>query len=304
MSGSKCPVCTRARGRRDCLLKEGVKICSVCCAQIRSEETCSDCPYFVETRRHETKKIRNKKEPCFFFEIRPELEEAIDQILIKMEKGKIDEVIPQIDALLAENPDYHLVHYAKGCLLAKQHNPVAAIPFFEEAVRINPNFLHAWANLSLASIKIMKMPRAAEAAREVLELDRPGSPIYAQAKDFLSTLNQIARKEGVSVKNYLGASRTFDDAFDLMEREDFEGARDGFLKSNALNPKVPATLGNLGLCHAYLGEKTVALEMIDNAQEINPDYEPARQNRSAIEKLEEGEAFSGNVLTINDPLET
>jgi hypothetical protein len=44
--------------------------------------------------------------------------------------------------------------------------------------------------------------------------------------------------------------------------------------------------------------------MIDKAQEINPDYEPARQNRSAIEKLEEGEALSGNFLTINDPLET
>lgn len=249
-------------------------------------------------------KMRKKKVPSFLFEIKPELEDAIDQILIKMENGKIDEVIPQVDALLADNADYPLVLYAKGCLLAKQSNPTEAIPFFEEAVRINPVFLEAWANLSLASTKIMKLPRAAEAAREVLELDKPGSPIYDQAKNFLSTLNEIARKEGVSVKNYLGAAVIFDEALDLMERKDFEGARDGFMRSYALNPNVPATLGNLGLCHAYLGEKTVALEMIDKAREINPDYEPARQNRSAIEKLEEGEALSGNFQTINNTLET
>ncbi len=82
----------------------------------------------------------------------------------------------------------------------------ASIPFFEEAVRINPYFLEAWVNLSLASSKILKLARAAEAAREVIELDQPGSPIFAQAKSLLTDLNRFAREGGVSLKKFLEAS--------------------------------------------------------------------------------------------------
>ena len=148
--------------------------------------------------------------------------------MIKLENGKTEEATTRSDGLLEKHPHYPTVQYAKGCLCAQQGDPAASIPFFEDAVRINPYFLEAWANLSLAASQVLKLSRAAEAAREVIELDQPGSPISAQAKSLLTDLNRFAREGGVSLKNFLEASVVFDEAFDLMDQGDFEGARKGF----------------------------------------------------------------------------
>jgi len=236
----------------------------------------------------------------FFFELKPDLEEGVDHVLKKMENGKLEEAATLIDTLFQDHSGYYLVQYAKGCLLSQQGKEAQAIPYFEEAVRIHPYFLEAWANLSLASAKVLKIKRAVEAAREVIDLDQPGSPIYAQAKNLLSGATQVALKHDLSLEKYLKASEIFDQAFDLMGQEDFERAKDGFIKSHALNPKNPSTLGNLGLCYGYLGDKTLALDALDRALKVDPSYEVARINRAKIETLEDGEVISSPFQTIND----
>ena len=112
----KYPVRARARGRHECLLNGGEQICSLCCAKIRCEETCPDCRHFVATRHHETKKLKKRKDLPFLFELNSDLEAAIDQALIKLENGKMEEATSQIDGLLEEHPHYPTVQYAKGCL--------------------------------------------------------------------------------------------------------------------------------------------------------------------------------------------
>ncbi len=57
--------------------------------------------------------------------------------------------------------------------------------------------------------------------------------------------------------------------------------------------------GNLGLCYALSGEKALALEYLDKALELDPDYEIARNNRIAIAKMKEGEKLQIPMASVN-----
>lgn len=58
--------------------------------------------------------------------------------------------------------------------------------------------------------------------------------------------------------------------------------------------------GNIGLCHMFLGETTEALAALDRALEIDPNYEPAFQNRELLLSLPAGETISGKKAAIVD----
>lgn len=45
----KCPVCNSRKGKRKCLLTT-TWICSLCCGQERSKDSCEGCPYFRERK--------------------------------------------------------------------------------------------------------------------------------------------------------------------------------------------------------------------------------------------------------------
>jgi len=47
---AKCPICNSRKGKRKCLIVDGL-ICSLCCGNTRTEETCSECPFFQKPKR-------------------------------------------------------------------------------------------------------------------------------------------------------------------------------------------------------------------------------------------------------------
>ena len=65
-----------------------------------------------------------------------------------------------------------------------------------------------------------------------------------------------------------------------------------------IDPKNVQSWGNLGLAYAGIGEKGKALECLDRALELDPEYEVAAVNRIAIEKLSEGERLDGKIDTV------
>ena len=71
-----------------------------------------------------------------------------------------------------------------------------------------------------------------------------------------------------------------------------------FENSNELIDHHAQTYGNLGLCHAKLGNRQTALEAFDKALEIDPKYELALLNRELIQTLDEGRSLSGKVKTV------
>jgi hypothetical protein len=47
---AKCPICNSRKGKRKCLIAE-VLICSLCCGNTRTEEACSECPFYQKPKR-------------------------------------------------------------------------------------------------------------------------------------------------------------------------------------------------------------------------------------------------------------
>lgn len=47
---AKCPICNSRKGKRKCLISEGL-ICSQCCGHTRSEDACSGCAFYQKPKR-------------------------------------------------------------------------------------------------------------------------------------------------------------------------------------------------------------------------------------------------------------
>ena len=73
-----------------------------------------------------------------------------------------------------------------------------------------------------------------------------------------------------------------------MEQGAWDRALAGFRAAAAMNDRNPPTHGNMGLCLAKLGRRAEALMELDRALEIDPQYDPASQNRVVVERMQEG----------------
>ena len=47
---AKCPVCDSRKGKRQCVISNGL-VCSVCCGTIRKEELCLNCSFYQKPKR-------------------------------------------------------------------------------------------------------------------------------------------------------------------------------------------------------------------------------------------------------------
>ena len=47
---AKCPVCNSRKGKRKCLIADS-SICSLCCGNTRTAETCANCVFYQKPRR-------------------------------------------------------------------------------------------------------------------------------------------------------------------------------------------------------------------------------------------------------------
>lgn len=47
---AKCPICNSSKGKRKCLIIDGM-ICSFCCGSTRTEEACTKCMFYQKPKR-------------------------------------------------------------------------------------------------------------------------------------------------------------------------------------------------------------------------------------------------------------
>jgi tetratricopeptide (TPR) repeat protein len=76
-------------------------------------------------------------------------------------------------------------------------------------------------------------------------------------------------------------------------------AIDLFRRVLSTDPKHVQSWGNLGLAYAGIGERGKALECLDKALELDPEYEIAAVNRIGIEKMREGERLEGKIDSVD-----
>jgi tetratricopeptide (TPR) repeat protein len=299
MKKSNCPVCTREKGRRDCLLKDGAVICSRCCAEMRTVDTCDDCAHFVQAEGHALTKMKNSNFASFCVELDPEVELAVDRALQILEEGDLTTAEKRLRSLLEKHPQNHLVHYGLGCVHGWRENYQDSIRCFERSVQIFPYFLEGWHNWGISCQKVFDVAGAIKCALKVIELGDSEYPPVREGRSFLKDMRKSIESSGLTLEQYVQGADLFDEAFQHMENGRIEAAMKGFQKVIALDHHHVPSYGNLGICHALSGERKLALMNLDKALELDPDYELARDNREIVEALAEGERLPGRVASID-----
>jgi tetratricopeptide (TPR) repeat protein len=231
-------------------------------------------------------------EDDFTAELLPKVDEAVDRLLIRVEKGQLENVEAGLEALLREHPDYHTTNYGMGVYLAMVlEDPDKAIPFFQKAVSIFPPMAEAHCNLGLCYIKAGRVPKAVAALRKAIHYSDGDDYIAEKARDELQFLEKLVTDTGPfqTLDAYMENQELFDLAFENLTARRYEAAVELFTRALAQNPNHVQSHGNVALAYAGLGRKAVALEHLDKALALDPAYEPAIQNRKILERMKEGE---------------
>ena len=239
--------------------------------------------------------VAEDNEAPFVAELRPDPDAAADRVLERLELGAGRAVEPEIKALLEKHPRYHMTHYVMGVYTATvMKDPVASIPFFENAVLIFPPFPEAHLNLGTSARVACDIPKAVKALRAAVRYSRTGDGIAERARAELQFLETalVATSPFPNLDAYLANVRLFDEAFVQLTKQDYEKAAQLFNRVLSENPKHVQSFGNLALAYAGLGRRAAAMECFERALAIDPGYELARANRRVVEQMREGEPFS------------
>ena len=274
-------------------------ICPVCCSKLRSDE-CMGCTYYEASARYHSEKFeRPAKEKPFVAPIYPEIDEECDRILALVESGDLFTAERQIRDLLRKHPNYHTVLYGMGVCYALQDKFEEAIEFFKRAVDIFPYLTEAHFNMAMACIKLGDIAGMVRGFREVIRVGGD-KELVSEAKRRLDDLDKTVRKlNGLSLDAFLNNSETFGEAFVALQNSQFALAIDLFRHVISTDPKHVQSWGNLGLAYAGIGERGKALECLDKALELDPEYEIAAVNRIGIEKMREGERLEGKMDSVD-----
>lgn len=291
---SVCPICGTRKAKRQCKRREMAEICPLCCAGARGDE-CGDCAYRIAAQKYEAERHSSVALPDghFIAEINSEVEHAVNEAMEIAQRGKTDQARAAMERLLREHPANHAVLFGMGVLHAMRGEHREAIKWFDKATAIYPRFIEAYFNKAVACQKDLDVVGAIRAYRKVVEVGDPKETEVMRAKNFLAKMAaSIGRSDGVDLDTYLEAQVAFDRAFALMEKGEWEESLAGFRVASAMNNQNAPTHGNMGSCLAKLGRRAEALKELDRALEIDPHYEPAKLNRVAVERMEEGKPIA------------
>ena len=299
MAKERCLICGIDKPKRLCKIKDQIRICPVCCSKLRSDG-CVGCTYYeASVRYHSEKSEKPQRERHFITPINPEIDEECDRILSTVESSHLLHAEKQMKELYKKYPDYHTVLYGMGVCNVLQDKFEEAIEFFKRAIAIFPYLTEAHFNMAMAYIKLGDIAGVVRGFREVIRVGG-NEELVSEARRRLADLERtVMELNGFSLNTYLNNSDTFDKAFAALEKREFMSAINLFKRVLATDPKHVQSWGNLGLAYASIGERGKALECLDKALELDPEYEIAAVNRIGIEKMGEGERLEGNIDSVN-----
>jgi len=262
-----CVICRKQKARRQCLLRDGAGICPTCCSTARSD-ACAGCAYYSTSQEYQLDKYRKTGKREFLLEIKPALEDLLNDALELIDKGRRAQAEALLEKADAVDPDYYLLHFARGTIRAKANGLDEAIACFDRTIAKFPYFMEAHFNKAMCCKKKLDIPNAIRSFREVLDTGDPGNENVLWARNFLARMERgIRSTDGIDLDTYLAAYDAFDAGIALMERLEWEKAIRCFEKCTRLNPRSPKGYGNIGLCLGKLGRNKEALAALDKAIE-------------------------------------
>jgi tetratricopeptide (TPR) repeat protein len=297
MKKMKCAICLKVKGRRLCKIKEKSLICSRCCVETRSSKGCSSCSHYAQTEQYSIDKMKKSNFKEFTAKIDPEVDEAVDNALLFVEKGKIAKGEELLTGLIEKYPDFHIVQYGMGTVLAIKGNYSNSIVHFDKCLEIFPYFVEAWFNKGTSFKNLLDVGNAIKSFQKVIEFGDREDHYVNTAHEFIRDMEaNIYRDTGLSLDLYIHSMEEFDEAFSKMHNQEYEQAIVGFQKVLSLNKNHAQSFGNLALCFSFLGEKQKAIHAFDKALKIDPKYEPAIRNKAFLLSLKDGEKMPSNQI--------
>ena len=173
------------------------------------------------------------------------------------------------------------------------------IEFFKRAVHIFPYLTEAHFNMAMAYIKLGDIGGVVRAFREVIRVGEDEELVSMARRRLADLERETVQLTGLSLETFLNNSEIYRKACSALENREFNSAISLFRRVLATDPKHVQSWGNLGLAYAGTGERGNALECLDKALGLDPEYEVAAVNRIAIEKLKEGERLEGKMDSVN-----
>jgi tetratricopeptide (TPR) repeat protein len=259
-------------------------------------DACGGCAHYRTADKWRSDQRQEKK---FITLLDSDLDDECDAALALIESGDLAQGEARMQILFKRRPDYFMVQYGMGVCCVQRENFGAAAEYFRRAVEIFPYFVEAHFNLGMVCLKLVDIPGMIAAFREVVRVGGDNE-LVAEARGQIDNLEHYIRKQnGISLDAFLKNKETFDAALQKLEVGAYADARDLFNRVLSVVPAHLQSWGNLGLAYAGLGEKVRALECLNKALAIDPDYELAIVNKSFVEGLLEGERLEGNIESID-----
>jgi tetratricopeptide (TPR) repeat protein len=287
-----CIICGNTKGKRTCQLHESEAICPVCCATTR-HQSCGECRYYTIAQQYQASKAHDADSKHFIAEINEDVANEVDRALMLCEQGSFPEAYPILQKLLPEHSRNHQVYYGMGVYHALQGNYGEALNYLNRATEIFPYFVEAHFNKGTVFQKKLDIKNMLKAYQTVIEIGDPQDGTVKQAQDILQGFEQDLREHGnTTLDSYLKGQDVFEQAFEAMNNKKWEQAISLFQQCTRYCPRHPQSYGNMGICYGKLGQKALALQALDMALGLDPNYEPAIVNRAVVESLKEGEKFS------------
>jgi tetratricopeptide (TPR) repeat protein len=259
-------------------------------------DACGGCAHYRAADKYRSDQMQEKK---FITVPDPDLDDECDGALALIESGNIAQGEARMQVLFKRHPDYHMVQYGMGICCIKRENFGEAAEYFRRAVETFPYFAEAHFNRGMVCLKLLDISGMIAAFREVVRIGGDNE-LVAEARERIDSFERHVREHnGVSLDAFLKNKETFETALQKLEAGEYAGARELFNKVLAVEPAHLQSWGNLGLAHAGLGERDMALKCLNKALAIDPDYEVAIVNKALVERMAEGERLKGNIESID-----
>lgn len=295
-SRMKCVVCTNAKGKRICRIREESPVCPGCCAELRNPQ-CIGCSHYANAEKYGMEKMKNGNFKDFAAEIDPEVDKAVDNALTLAAKGNLTKGEILLTGLKDKHPNLYKVQYGMGTLHAMKGNYRESVFFLGKCLEQFPYFIEAWFNKAVAHKNLMDIGNTVKSFRKVIEFGDRDHHLVVKAQNFLREIEMsISRNFGLPIDLYLESMDEFEGAFAQMQNKEYEKAITGFLGVLAVNKYHPQSYGNIGLCYSFLGKKEEALSAFNMALRIDPNYQPALTNRAILLNLPDGEKMPDDYI--------
>jgi len=273
-------------------------ICPQCCAAVRNAD-CVSCSYYVAAENYQIEKLKKSGGRSFTSGLDETTEQQVDNALADIENRQIAKAEKSLTELFQSHPDNHYIRFGMGTLHALKNENQKAIEHFQKAIDIFPYFLHAHYNLGIAFKKEVDIARMIRAFQNVIRIGTPDELCYRETERMLADIQKMLLKDKVKdLDTFLRAQDLFEKGLQQMLQGDWSLAIETFMESSRLNPGPPQPFGNIGICHAKMGEKEAAIESFDRALAIDPGYELAIVNKALTLMLAPGEVLGGPVKTV------